>query len=123
MTQIAKRGVESRQLASATTYYIDPVNGVDSPNTTGGLCTPFKTIHYAGGFAGPGDTVNLHGTGHYNNLLFSAATVPSTKSAPGRPATWSQSSPTPATKNLHPTRKRRLLPHDRRLPAHLGRCQ
>ncbi len=33
----------------------------------GGLTTPFKTITYAGGFAGPGDIVNLRGTGHYNN--------------------------------------------------------
>ena len=67
MPQIAERGAESRPLALATTYYIDPVNGIDSPNMTGGLTTPFKTIHYAGGFAGPGDTVNLRGTGHYNN--------------------------------------------------------
>jgi hypothetical protein len=67
MTQIAERATERRQLASGKTYYIDPVNGVDSPNMTGGLTTPFKTITYAGGFAGPGDTVNLRSTGHYNN--------------------------------------------------------
>ncbi|HSH94978.1 MAG TPA: right-handed parallel beta-helix repeat-containing protein, partial [Roseimicrobium sp.] len=50
--------------AAATTYYVDPVGGLDT--NPGTIAAPVKTITKGGVLAGPGDTVNLRG-GIYNN--------------------------------------------------------
>jgi hypothetical protein len=81
-------------LTGGTTYYVDPVNGADT-NDGLTLGTAVQTISKAGQLAGPGDTVNLRGTGHFSysdfdnaNWSGTAGNVITVQSNPGETAVF-----------------------------------
>lgn len=65
-------GLNLNAVARATTYYVDPVNGVDT-NDGLSVATAVKTISKAGTLASGGDTVYLRGTGHFPYSYFDKA--------------------------------------------------